>query len=46
MIAYRPGMTIVMVAHRPASLNACDTIVEVKQGRIVARPAVSAAAQP
>jgi ABC-type bacteriocin/lantibiotic exporter with double-glycine peptidase domain len=28
-------MTIVMIAHRPASLDACGTVIEIRKGRIV-----------
>lgn len=44
MVLYRPGMTIIMVAHRTASLNECDTVLEVKNGRIVSREGESGSA--
>jgi ABC-type multidrug transport system fused ATPase/permease subunit len=44
MALYRPGMTVIMVAHRAASLSLCDTVLEVKQGRLVGRKGTSASA--
>jgi ABC-type multidrug transport system fused ATPase/permease subunit len=41
MVLFQPGMTIIMVAHRAASLDDCDTILEVRNGRVVSRGPVT-----